>query len=385
MEDIVTTCIALLDQHGASYIAYPDYRSRMHNALYDILCEEDMDEDDSDVQNSIDLAIDTYVGGIIPERSEPRILPVNTKNVDVAKHLVLAYQGDQRSDEWFAERQNMITASNAWKVSGTEASRNSLVWEKIGPTKTGCSGGGSIDSATHWGERYEPVAVQIYERDTGCNVELVGCIKHPVHSFIGASPDGIVPKLGRGLEIKCVVSREITGIPTHAYWVQMQWQAEVMKLDEIDFLECKFEEYATEVEFLADGTFHTAADGKPKGIMQHFHSGEGTYYRYAPLDISPSDYEKWCEDTIDEETDATWVQTRWWKASAVSCVSVRRQPEWFAETLPLVSALWDDVLTARKDGGEKYKPAARRVRKVTEPSIEVVTIPLYIPSDEEES
>ena len=381
MDDIIATCIELLAQHGVSYIAYPDYHSRMYTALYEILCDEI--DDDCGIENAIDMAIDTYVGGVIPERSELRILAANTRNIDIAKHLVLAYQGDQRSEEWFAERQNMITASNAWKVTGTVASRNSLIWEKISPTKRGGSGG-SIDSATHWGERYEPVAVHLYEKDTGCDVELVGCIKHPLHSFIGASPDGIVPKLGRGLEIKCVVSREITGIPTHAYWVQMQWQAEVMGLDEIDFLECKFQEYDTEEEFMEDGTFHTTADGKPKGLMQHFHSGEGTYYRYAPLDLSPSNYEKWCTETIDEESNATWVQTRWWRAVAVSCVSVRRQSEWFAEILPLVSSLWDDVTGARKDGGEKYRPASRRARKTTEPTIEVVTMPLYIPSDEEE-
>lgn len=382
MDDIVTTCIELLDQHGVSYIAYPDYRSRIQTALYEIFCDEI--DDDCGIENAIDMAIDTYVGGIIPERSEPRILAANARNIDIAKRLVVAYQGDQRSEEWFAERNNMITASNAWKVSGTTASRNSLIWEKINAAKTGGGGGGSIESATHWGERYEPVAVHLYERDTGCDVELVGCIKHPSHSFIGASPDGIVPKLGRGLEIKCVVSREITGIPTHAYWVQMQWQAEVMGLDEIDFLECKFQEYATEDEFLEDGTFHTAADGKPKGFMQHFHSNEGTYYRYAPLDLSSSDYQKWCCDTIDEESNATWVQTRWWKAVDVSCVSVRRQTAWFADILPLVSSLWDDVLVAREDGGEKYRPGTRRVRKTTQPSLEVVTMPLYIPSDEEE-
>ena len=382
MEDIVATCIQLLDEHGVSYIAYPDYHDRMRTALYDVLCDE-VDEDSS-IENAIEIAIGTYVGGIIPERSEPRILPANTENIDIAKHLVLAHQGEQRSEEWFSERQNMITASNAWKVAGTTASRNSLIWEKISAVKVGGGGGSSIDSATHWGERYEPVAVQLYERDTGCNVDLVGCIKHPLYSFIGASPDGIVPKLGRGLEIKCVVSREITGVPTHAYWVQMQWQAEVMGLDEIDFLECKFEEYATEDEFMADGTFHMTADGKPKGFMQHFHSNEGTYYRYAPLDLSSSDYERWCTDTIDEESNATWVQTRWWKAAAVSCVSVRRQPAWFADILPLVSSLWDDVLLARKDGGEKYRPASRRARKTTEPSLEVVTMPLYVPSDEEE-
>ena len=90
MEDIVATCIELLDQHGVSYIAYPDYHDRMKSALYDILCDE-VDEDSS-IENAIEIAISTYVGGIIPERSEPRILPANTKNINISNEAILFIQ-----------------------------------------------------------------------------------------------------------------------------------------------------------------------------------------------------------------------------------------------------------------------------------------------------
>ena len=44
------------------------------------------------------------------------------------------------------------------------------------------------------------------------------------------------------VEIKNVVSREITGIPVTKYWIQTQIQMEVCDLEECDFVETKFKE-----------------------------------------------------------------------------------------------------------------------------------------------
>ena len=56
------------------------------------------------------------------------------------------------------------------------------------------------------------------------------------------------------LEIKNVVSREISGIPKFEYWVQMQIQMEVCDLNECDFLETKFVEYENYEDYLNDNT-----------------------------------------------------------------------------------------------------------------------------------
>ena len=68
------------------------------------------------------------------------------------------------------------------------------------------------------GEKYEPVSTIYYEWINNTKVDEFGCIPHNEYSFLGASPDGIVCDIssnlyGRMLEIKNVVSREITGIP----------------------------------------------------------------------------------------------------------------------------------------------------------------------------
>jgi hypothetical protein len=143
-------------------------------------------------------------------------------------------QPDQRTPEWYARRNNLITASAASKAFGSQASVNQLVYEKCknfaasgaasglsGPSGPSGPLQGSVNSPLHWGQRYEPLTVMVYERRNNTTIGEFGCIQHRDHPFIGASPDGIVitrdhPAYGRMLEIKNPVNREIDGIPSEA-------------------------------------------------------------------------------------------------------------------------------------------------------------------------
>ncbi len=180
-----------------------------------------------------------------------------------------AYQPPQRTSEWYLFRHNLITASNIWKVFGSTANINSLICEKCKPLRErGCSTDEGINepsvntlSTLHWGVKYEPLTAAIYKYRNKCELGEFGCIQHREVSCIGASPDGIVlecevtPQLvGRMLEIKNVVNREINGIPSMPYWIQMQIQMEVCNLEECDFIETAFKEYEDnqEEEFFAN-------------------------------------------------------------------------------------------------------------------------------------
>ena len=265
MTDAITPSLELLTTNGPLLLSDPRWESDMESVLLDLLGADEISlEHENELRDAVQTAIHTYVGGIVPLRSEPWFPEFDPTSVSRAADVVAQNAGDQRSDEWFNTRQSMITASTAWKIIGSQSNKNSLVWEKTGPPKAAQTSS-NIESSTHWGERYEPVAVHLYEHQTGHQVSDVGCVRHAEHGFIGASPDGIVVPLGRGLEIKCVVSREITGVPTKAYWTQMQWQAEVLGLDAIDFWEGQFSEYADAEEAAADGTFCSTADGNSEG------------------------------------------------------------------------------------------------------------------------
>jgi succinate dehydrogenase/fumarate reductase flavoprotein subunit len=122
-------------------------------------------------------------------------------------------KNDQRTDAWLTTRGKMITASEVSKVWQTPASRLELLEKKLDPPIR--SNGQNPIPALIWGTRFEPVAKKIYEETTDCEIIDVGCCTHPVHDFLGASPDGIIiPKTeddpfryGRLVEFKCPMTR----------------------------------------------------------------------------------------------------------------------------------------------------------------------------------
>jgi hypothetical protein len=135
-----------------------------------------------------------------------------------------------------------------------------------------------------WGQKYEYVTTCLYEEKNQTTISSFGCIEHPTYTFLAASPDGIVTgpnNYGRMIEVKNVVSREITGIPKKDYYIQMQLQMEVCDLAECDFVETKFVEYDTEHEYFADET-------SEKGIMIVFVENEGFVYDYMPFGTAKS-------------------------------------------------------------------------------------------------
>jgi hypothetical protein len=130
--------------------------------------------------------------------------------IDTAlKILNNVVQHEQRSDEWYEYRHNLITASNAYKMFGSQSLQNSLIYEKCQPIKC-FSNQVSETSPLHHGQKYEPVSIALYEKIYDTKVSEFGCNQHPVYKFLGASPDGIntdkeSSRYGRMLEIKNVV------------------------------------------------------------------------------------------------------------------------------------------------------------------------------------
>ena len=200
----------------------------------------------------------------------------------------------------------------------------------------------NVETTLHWGQKYEPLSVLIYEHMYNTTIEDFGCIKHDKHTFLGASPDGInvessSPRYGRMLEIKNIVNREITGIPKLEYWVQMQLQMETCRLEECDFLETRFKEYEDETSYLND------TEIEYKGIILYFSKEGKPTYMYSPLDFikSSSKLEKWEEKTrIDmEEQGFLWVKNLYWKLDEMSCVLVKRNSRWFNTVVPTILLL----------------------------------------------
>lgn len=296
----------------------------------------------------------------------------------------------QRTPEWYQFRWNLITASNAWKAFESQNTINQLIYEKCQPLKDFTLEENeevkmtNTNTTLHWGQKYEPLSVMLYEYTYNSKVEDFGCIQHPVYKFIGASPDGIVVKsetgrFGRMLEIKNIVNREINGIPKKEYWIQMQLQMEVCDLDECDFLETKFVEYPDYQSYRNDSiissfngeefnSYVTTKDGSYKGIIIHFHTRKGTpHYEYMPLYIWSQDcVSKWENNMIQkyesEPYNYTFLKFIYWKLEKQSCVLVSRNKEWFKNNVDRLAKVWKTIEEERVNGYEHRAPV-KRVKK----------------------
>jgi hypothetical protein len=76
------------------------------------------------------------------------------------------------------------------------------------------------------------------------------------------------------------------------------------------------------------------SDGKPKGIYLQFFT-DTVVYEYAPFQCTEEEYTEWERTKMDGRT---WIKTAYWKLEDVSCVLIRRQPEWFAFVLDKFTA-----------------------------------------------
>jgi putative phage-type endonuclease len=279
--------------------------------------------------------------------------------------LVNIPQPEQRTNEWYIFRQDHITASNAWKCLGNEKTINSIIYEKLKPLNIEKYKPSFNDSPLTWGQKFEPISVMLYEREYGTHVLDLGCLEHPKYSFLAASPDGLVDganRNGRLLEIKNVVSREITKIPKLDYWIQMQLQMEVCDLDDCDFLETKFIEFDSFSEF-------AASDKETKGIISvYIKDGERPVYEYSDINSSSEEefniyLEKVSEKYEGDET-MIWVKNIYWYLDTFSCIFVPRNKLWFEYAIPKIQKVWEVIIEERKklEGPnlEKYAPQKRQ-------------------------
>ena len=262
------------------------------------------EELEEDLRIIAQRASSIYFSTTLPRRSYKKSFDkphVNKKKIaQIIEFLRQVPQNEQRSAKWFEDRWNMVSASSAWKALASEAHKNSLIYEKCTPLDTDKYKSVNVDSPFHWGQKYEPLSIQIYEEKYATKVEDFGCIPHKIFKNIGASPDGIntdpmSSRYGRMVEVKNRFSESvpITGNPKEEYWIQMQLQMNVCELNECDFLETRFKQYASSHDFFEDGTFTTNADGKMKGIYLYFQKAGMPHYEYPDLHLSEHDFEEW--------------------------------------------------------------------------------------------
>jgi len=255
---------------------------------------------------------------------------------------------DQRTDAWHTKRSEMITASEVTKAfkNATPGARRELLMRKIEGQKPG--DGGSM-TACLWGTQFEPIAKEIYgDIQGGADVVDTTCVSHPIHRFLGASPDGIVltkdkmdARWGKLVEFKCPISRPFTQdtpIPD-AYYHQMQMQMECCNIDECDYVE---------MQFKTCGKNEWAKSESPyKGVMVIYDDGT---IQHKPKE---GEYSVWKGAIEGEEHRIVH-----WYLNNIRIENVRREPNWMSSHLHELREFWAMVEDCRRDPSkiESYIP-----------------------------
>ena len=282
----------------------------------------------------------------------------------------------QMTDGWYKHRNSRITASSAWKIFGSQAQLNSLIYAKCEPKPVGTNGP-CMSGPLYHGVKYEDVSIQIYEERFKTKVGEFGCKDHPKHTFLAASPDGInvTPsscKYGTMVEVKNVVNREITGIPKFEYWIQMQLQMEVFNLPFCDFLETEIREYESYAEFSSDGSFSQSLLGQQKGMVMSFYKADRSLvHEYSELQWTYDQAEEWSKDMMVKHKEDTWISNSYWRLVKILITGVQRNSAWFEASLPYLIKTHETIMSEKESGAYKGRVAKSRKTKVAD----VATMP----------
>lgn len=271
-------------------------------------------------------------------------------------------QPEQRSPEWYAQRDRMITASDFGKALKSEKACESFAKEKAKPIldRLECEAKGleyirpqrrTGGRACQHGIMFEPVCDLIYRHlcRPGAVTEEFGLLPHPTIEYLGASPDGICNALssetsmvGRLVEYKAPISRVIQqGLVPEAYMAQMQGQLEVTGLDECDYLECSLRLVEESVAKALVGSEHPPeAYGL---IIAYTPSGEDTpAYVYGPYNRIDDEaaFAMLDDSCIPNEADVMY-----WILDTYQLATLRRNQGWWQTTLgPALASVWSRVI-----------------------------------------
>jgi len=327
------------------------------------------------------------------------------RRVDIYRDLATRKYFVQRSPEWFAQRDTLISASDGGTVVNLnpyEASYSFILKKVFGkPFET--------SEACYHGKKFEQIATMIYEYKMNVSVKEFGLCSHSKYNFLGASPDGIVSEyklndntcktkfVGRMLEIKCPMMRDILmdeeavevygthgetitdlkkdvkkGVCPAYYWVQVQLQLQCCNLDECDFWQCKLEEYEDRESYLKDTNSSKewlTSNGFEKGVLiqlmpiAQLHNKTMPYnnlvwnyaeFIYPPLiAMSNLELDKWLLETIHnlKTTHKEYVieKITYWKLTEYRNHTVKKDEEWFRRNLPVFEETWKYVLFFREN------------------------------------
>jgi hypothetical protein len=256
-------------------------------------------------------------------------------------------QFEQRTEAWYLDALGLLSASQFSIILKNTRSRGQLVLQKAICTPIDTSARKTVVLTEDlnpftWGIRFEPVVKQIYQHLTETTVVDLGRLKHADDPRLAASPDGLIVEgpdktIGRFVEFKAPVTRQILNKVPEEYMAQMQIQMEVGCVEECDYLEVKFQS-----KYNASTWSEIPDDAAYKGTIYIIGDEEGQLLRY---EYSPLQLIDWLPNL--QGTEQLLERIPWW-TSKWFLKTVGRSREWFASVQPAIQSFWEDVQKAKE-------------------------------------
>lgn len=286
------------------------------------------------------------------------------ERISAVEDLLNAPHTPQRTPEWYVQGKCILTASEFANLYGSPRAIRMLAQQKATPSDGLTQQTNRLACMTcemgpfDWGIRFEPVVKQILERTWGAKVVDSGRIVHTTDPKLAASPDGFImaaidpARIGRLLEIKCPITREIGGNIPYEYWCQMQIQMEVTGIDECEYVEVKLDSPSAKQP--------TPSDTVPDGLVWLYQDTATYRMGYAYTEE---------EKVAFEKRGCDLIETIPWRLVKLYTKTVTRDRAWFRGTQQMRDDFWNLVDKIRK--GE-VAPLEVKVRN-TGPAVVTVT------------
>jgi hypothetical protein len=89
-------------------------------------------------------------------------------------------------------------------------------------------------------------------------------------------------------------------------------------------------------------------------------------YKYMPLDVSltnnKEEIDGWISQTKEQYSEELILfNTIYWYMDELSCVLIKRNPQWFESAMPKIKELWDIVLKERVEG-YSHRAAKKKIK-----------------------
>lgn len=271
-----------------------------------------------------------------------------------AERILTLDQVPQRTAEWYAQGKSVLTASEFANIFGTPRAVRQLAFQKIMPPQSQTNRLACLTCEMgpfDWGIRFEPVVKQILAARWGTKIVDSGRLMHPTDPLLAASPDGIIleatdpGRVGRLLEIKCPITREIGEAIPFEYWCQMQIQMEVTGIDECEYVEVKIDSINQK---------KTDLSGVPEGYVWLFQNPDTYSMVYA-----------YTEDECAALTGFHPVEVIPWRLGKMYTKTVARDRAWFQGTAKAREEFWSVVGQARRGEIQPFEVKSRSKVNVT--------------------